>query len=121
MADPTSRSATRPPGAFVVLCTAPDAEVAATLARSLVTQRLAACVNVVPGLTSHYHWDGRLQEDAELLLLAKTDAGRVEALIAAIEHEHPYECPEAVALPVQRGSARYLDWIGRSLRGDVED
>ncbi len=99
-----------------MLCTAPDAETAARLARLLVSRRLAACVNVIPGLSSHYHWDDALREDPELLLLAKTDGDHLAELIEAIEQEHPYECPEAIALPISAGSSAYLEWIRQSLR-----
>lgn len=95
----------------VVLVTAPDAETAQRLAHALVTERLAACVNLVPGIRSVYRWEGRIHEDAEVLLVAKTRADRCDALAARIQALHPYELPEVVVLPVTGGSAGYLDWV----------
>jgi periplasmic divalent cation tolerance protein len=97
--------------ARVVLITAPDVETASRLARALVEERLAACVNLVPGIRSIYRWEGEVSEDAEVLLLAKTRADRCDALAARIEALHPYELPEVVALPVASGSVRYLAWV----------
>ncbi len=97
--------------ARIVLMTAPDAKVAATIARALVDERLAACVNVISGVRSIYRWQGDVEDDAEVLLLAKTRADRCAALAARVEALHPYELPEVVVLPVEGGSERYLDWI----------
>jgi periplasmic divalent cation tolerance protein len=100
-----------PDAARVVLVTAPDAEVAARLARSLVEERLVACVNVLPGIRSFYRWEGEVQDDAEVLLVAKTAASRCRELAMRVEALHPYELPEIVVLPVEGGSERYLDWV----------
>lgn len=97
--------------ARVVLMTAPDARVAEQIARTLVEERLAACVNLVPGVRSVYRWQGVVEDDAEVLLIAKTAAARCAALAARVEALHPYELPEVVVLPVQGGSERYLDWV----------
>jgi periplasmic divalent cation tolerance protein len=101
-----------PTDALVVLVTAPTAEKAAEIARAVVEERLAACGNVVPGLRSIYRWEGRVQEDAEALLVLKTTRARFEALRDRVLALHPYEVPEVIALPVAAGSARYLAWIG---------
>ena len=93
---------------FVVLSTAPDAEVAAMLARTLVERRLAACVNVVPAVRSFYRWKGRVHDEAEVLLVAKTDKERLAGLIDALAAAHPYDCPEIVALPIVEGLPAYL-------------
>jgi periplasmic divalent cation tolerance protein len=95
----------------VVLVTAPDAESAARIARTLIEEGLAACVNLVPGMRSIYRWQGAVQEDAESLLIAKTRAGLVPALAARVRALHPYELPEVIALPVVAGSEPYLDWV----------
>lgn len=95
----------------VVLVTAPDAECAEQLARALVEERLAACVNVVPGVRSFYRWQGRVQDAAELLLVAKTRAERGAALAARVKELHPYELPEVLELPAAGGSDAYLEWI----------
>lgn len=99
------------PGLRVALITAPDAEVAARIARTLVEEHLAACVNLVPGVRSVYRWQGQLQEDAEVLLVVKTRADRVAALAERLRAVHPYELPELVALPVADGLQPYLDWV----------
>jgi periplasmic divalent cation tolerance protein len=97
--------------ALVVLVTAPTAEQAAELARTLVEARLAACGNVIPGLRSIYRWEGRVHDDAEALLLLKTTRPRLEALREAVLRLHPYQVPELLALPVEAGSAGYLEWL----------
>lgn len=101
--------------ALVVLVTTPSADVAAELARTLVGERLAACGNVLPGLRSIYRWQGAVQEDAEALLILKTTRARFEPLRDRVLALHPYEVPEVIALPVEAGSAAYLDWIASSL------
>ena len=95
----------------VVLLTAPDAGCAERLARALVDERLAACVNIVPGVRSFYRWEGAVQDDAELLLVAKTQASRGAALAARVKELHPYDLPEVLELPAVGGSDAYLDWI----------
>lgn len=97
--------------AVVVLSTAPDDEVAARVARALVEGGLAACVNIVPGVRSIYRWQGKLCDDAERLLVIKTRPARADAVIAAIKANHPYECPEAIVLPITGGAAAYLAWV----------
>lgn len=95
---------------LVVLCTAPNEDTAAGLAEGLVEARLAACVNVIPGLKSHYRWQGKLEVDAEVQLLIKTRRGRFEQLAAWIQANHPYDVPEIVALPAERVSEAYSRW-----------
>jgi len=97
--------------ALVVLVTAPSAEEAARLARALVEARLAACGNVLPGLRSIYRWEGRVQDEAEALLLLKTTRDRFEALRDELLRLHPYDVPEVLALPVEAGSPAYLAWL----------
>lgn len=100
-----------PGDVLVVLVTTPTPEVAADLARALVEARLAACGNVVPGLRSIYRWEGAVQDEPEALLVLKTTRGRFEPLREAVLRRHPYQVPEVVALPVEAGSAPYLDWV----------
>lgn len=97
--------------ARIVLVTAPDLEVASRLGRALVEERLAACVNLVPGLRSIYRWEGQIEEAAEVMLVVKTRQERCEALAARVEALHPYELPEVVVLPIEGGGDRYLAWI----------
>lgn len=87
----------------------PDA--AATLARALVEQRAAACVNILPGVQSVYRWNGETAQDHEALLLIKFGTGGFDRLRAAILELHPYELPEIIAVPVNQGHAPYLDWV----------
>ena len=97
--------------ALVVLCTVPTAELAAELARTLVEARLAACGNVVPGLRSVYRWQGKVEDEAEVLLVLKTTRERFPALRDELLRRHPYQVPEVLALPVEAGSAAYLEWL----------
>ena len=95
----------------VVWVTAPDAETGARIARTVVEERLVACVNLVPGVRSIYRWEGQVEEEQEVLLIAKTVASRATALAARIAQLHPYEVPEVLELPVGGGSQPYLDWV----------
>mmetsp|Transcript_32332 Transcript_32332/g.82123 ORF Transcript_32332/g.82123 Transcript_32332/m.82123 type:complete len:162 (-) Transcript_32332:416-901(-) len=98
-------------GAIVVYCTVPNQEVADKLSGVLVEGKLAACVNIVPGLTSVYWWDGKVNRDAELLLVIKTRASLLGELTAAIKSNHPYDEPEVISLPITGGSPSYLAWL----------
>ncbi|WP_337244018.1 divalent-cation tolerance protein CutA [Luteimonas sp. gir] len=93
------------------LNTCPDDATAQHVARALVDARLAACVNLVPGVTSIYRWQGQVQSDAEVLLVIKTTADRLEALTERLRALHPYDTPALVALPVAGGLADYLRWV----------
>ena len=95
----------------VALSTAGTAEDAERIARALVEGRLAACVNIVPGVVSVYRWKGEVCRDEERLLIIKTRAGRIEALREALVAIHPYELPELVALPIEAGHEPYLAWL----------
>jgi periplasmic divalent cation tolerance protein len=99
------------PAAFVVLSTFPDAETAARIARALVEEQLAACVNVVPAVRSIYRWDGKVCDEAEALAVIKTTAERYAALAARIAELHPYQVPELIALPLADGHPPYLAWL----------
>jgi len=101
--------------AVVVLSTVGTAEDASRIARALVERRLAACVNVVPGVRSVYRWQGRVEEDDERLLVIKTRRERFEALREALLALHPYELPEAIVLPIEAGHAPYLAWLDESV------
>lgn len=100
---------------LVVLVTCPP-DKAESIAEGLIEDRLAACVNVVPGLRSVYRWKGAVQKDQEALLLVKTTPDRFDALKRAVLARHPYELPEVIALPVERGHAPYIDWVVESTR-----
>ncbi|MBK1723553.1 divalent-cation tolerance protein CutA [Thiocystis violacea] len=100
----------------LMLCTCPDRDTGLSLAKTLVEERLAACVNLVPGITSVYRWEGALQEDAEVLLLIKSTTARTAALIERLGQLHPYEVPEIIALPITEGSTAYLSWLDNCTR-----
>jgi len=94
-----------------VLSTAPNIKEARQLAGLLVSKRLAACVQLLTGLESHYRWKGMKETSREVLLLIKTRASLYKKLEAAILKNHPYEVPEIVCLPITKGSRSYLDFI----------
>jgi periplasmic divalent cation tolerance protein len=96
---------------LVVLCTFPSHEVAVKVADQLVEERLAACVNLVPGLTSIYRWKGDTARDAEVLALIKTRRERYDAVAARLAALHPYEVPEVVALPAEAVAGAYAEWV----------
>ncbi|PWK86665.1 divalent-cation tolerance protein CutA [Fulvimonas soli] len=100
-----------PDPVLLCYCTCPDAASAQALADALVGEGLAACVNRLPGVRSTYRWRGEVNTDSEELLLIKTTAGRFAALEARLLELHPYELPELIAVPVERGHAAYLDWV----------
>lgn len=97
--------------ALLVLTNLPDAATAHELARQLVDERVAACVNVLAPCRSVYRWEGAIEDAEEVPLLIKTTAERYPALEAAIRARHPYELPEIVAVPIVRGLPGYLDWM----------
>jgi periplasmic divalent cation tolerance protein len=100
---------------IVVLSTCGSAEEAASIARALVERRLAACVNIVPGVRSVYRWKGAVEEAGEWLLIVKSSQALFERLEEELRRMHSYETPEIVALPVAAGSASYLEWLGAEL------
>ena len=98
------------------LCTVPDQDTATRIAEALVTEQLAACVNIIPAIQSVYRWEGAIEHDEELLLLIKTSAAiwpRLEARILAL---HPYELPEIISVRIQDGNNNYLNWITNNLK-----
>jgi periplasmic divalent cation tolerance protein len=99
----------------IVFVTAPSIEVARELASGILENCLAACVNLVPGVESHYWWEGKLCEETEVLMVMKTTGEKLAALEAFVLAAHPYDTPEFVALKIESGSARYLDWISGSV------
>jgi periplasmic divalent cation tolerance protein len=103
----------------IALTTCPSLDVARDLARAIVDARLAACVNVVPGLTSIYRWQGEVQESSEVLLMMKTTAEHLPAMMDAVRQLHSYDVPEFLALNVESGNPRYIDWLFTSVGGDA--
>ncbi|WP_197722110.1 divalent-cation tolerance protein CutA [Sulfuriflexus mobilis] len=99
---------------MLVYCTCPDHATAVSLANTLVDEALAACINIVPGLTSIYHWQGKRETGSEELLMIKTIQEQYPTLQARIVALHPYELPEVIAVSIQAGLPAYLDWIDTS-------
>lgn len=99
------------PGALVVFVTVPDEPCAVKLSESLLQQRLAACIHVLPAGTSRYRWQGKIESSVEYTLLIKTTSGRFAELEAAIRRLHPYEVPEIVGVPMVAVAPSYLKWI----------
>jgi periplasmic divalent cation tolerance protein len=105
--------------AILVLCACPDAACASRIAQALVAERLAACVNRIGGIASTYRWQGRVDNDSEVLLLIKSVRDRFDALRERILALHPYELPEVIAVDIGLGHAPYLDWIARETASDA--
>ena len=97
---------------IVVFITVPSREVGEEIARALLEQRLAACVNIVSPIHSLYIWEGETHSDEEVMLIVKTRAAIfADRFVPAVQAVHPYEVPEIIALPITMGSRDYLDWI----------
>ena len=101
-------------------CACPDAGTATRIARALVDERLAACVNVLPTMHSVYRWRGAVEHADEMMLLIKTRADRLPALSARLQVLHPYELPELLAVEVAGGLPAYLDWIAAQTTLELE-
>ena len=99
-----------------VYVTTADAEEARRIGRALVDENLAACVNILPGHTAIYRWEGKLEEGAECAFLAKTTAGRFEALRARVRALHSYDLPCIVAFPSETGDPEFLEWVRGGVR-----
>lgn len=107
MASETYSSGTHS-AAFV---TCPNDTVAKELARGIVEKKLAACVNIIPQIMSVYEWQGKIEEDNEVLLMIKTRSSKVSALAEYVRSNHPYEVAEVISLPIDQGNPPYLKWI----------
>lgn len=97
--------------AQLVFCTCPDFETAKTLAEKIVASKLAACLNIVPGLTSLFNWGGKMETAEEVLLILKTTSEAYTRLEATLLENHPYDCPEIIGISIQHGYRGYLKWI----------
>jgi periplasmic divalent cation tolerance protein len=100
----------------IVLTTCGSQNEAEKIAQNLVENRLAACVNIIPQIRSIYRWEGKVESAQEWLLLVKTTVGKFEQVREAIRGLHSYELPECIAIPVEDGSAAYLEWIEESVK-----
>lgn len=95
----------------LIYSTFPSAEAAELIGRLLIEQRLAACVNVIAGMTSIYRWEGRIARDSEAVMIIKTRKGAADAVIAAVKERHSYTNPALLVIPVEAGSADYIAWL----------
>jgi periplasmic divalent cation tolerance protein len=100
---------------IVVLSNCGSEEEARRIARALVEARVAACVNILPGIQSIYHWQGAIQEDSEWMLVIKSTRSMFDRLSIELRKVHSYQVPEVLAIPVVAGSPDYLDWMDREL------
>ncbi|KAJ8465279.1 hypothetical protein OPV22_027831 [Ensete ventricosum] len=101
---------------IVVYVTVPNKEAGKKLAQGIIQEKLAACVNQVPGIESVYWWDGKVQTDSEELLIIKTRESLLSALTEHVQSNHAYDVPEVIALPINGGNLKYLEWIKNSTR-----
>jgi periplasmic divalent cation tolerance protein len=106
---------------LLIFTNLPDETSAQTLAAELVTERLAACVNILAPCRSVYRWQGEIENTQEVPLLIKTTAERYAALETAIRARHPYELPEIIAIPIAYGLPDYLAWVATETRGEAPD
>ena len=109
-----------PAAAIVVFVTTAHSEEAARLAEMLIGQRLAACVQILPEVESVYRWQGKIERQKEVLLIAKTTTAKFDELEREVRAIHSYETPEIVALPLKAGSAAYLEWLNSSVSDEAE-
>ena len=99
-----------------VYMTAGSVEEARLIGETLVAERLAACVNMIEGMTSIYRWQGEIQRDTEVVMIAKTRKDKFDRLIERVGGLHSYDCPCVVALPVDSGGVAFLDWIDEQVK-----
>ena len=99
---------------LLAISTVPDAELAQSVSRQLVAQKLAACANIGSGVESIYHWEGKIEEGHETLVFFKTTRSRFDEFQRVLRSLHPYEVPEIVALPIADGLPAYLQWVESS-------
>lgn len=113
----TQASPPRELSAVLVYATCPSPELAAVIGRLLIEARLAACVNILPAMTSIYRWQGAIESATETVLIAKTTSAQAQGVVASIVSQHPYDLPAVIVLPVVAGAQGYLDWIGSEVSG----
>lgn len=96
--------------------TTPNEDSAKRIAHDLITNKLAACVNIIPGIQSIYEWEGRINEDSEYLLMIKTATDAVDNLSKFVRENHPYSVAEVISVKIENGNPPYLDWIEKSMK-----
>ncbi|BFZ06028.1 hypothetical protein BsWGS_09067 [Bradybaena similaris] len=106
--------------ASMAFVTVPNIEVGKKLAHGLVENKLAACVNIIPQVTSVYTWEGKINEDSELLLMIKSLTSRVDDISDYVRKNHPYECAEVISAKIDNGNPPYLKWISDTVSDKTE-
>lgn len=104
----------------IAFVTTTDETSAKILANLIITHKLAACVNIIPKITSIYHWDGKINEDSEVLMIIKTKTIRMDDLIKFVRENHTYSVAEVISIPIEKGNPPYLDWIARTVPDKYE-
>jgi len=99
----------------IIFCTCPNKDTAKKIAHLLVSNHLAACVNILPGITSVYSWEEQIESVQEHLLFIKSNKNNYQSIEKMLFKHHPYEIPEIIAVPIERGLTEYLDWIDSCL------
>ncbi|CAA9991289.1 cutA homologue, putative [Plasmodium knowlesi strain H] len=105
---------------IAVYVTAPGTDVAEKISNVLLEDKLASCVNIIPGVLSLYHWKGEIARDNEVLMMIKTKKNLFSKIVDAVKANHPYEVPEVISVPIHQGSKDYLDWISKSVKSPSE-
>ncbi len=105
---------------LLVMTNLPDAATAHRIAQRLIERKLAACANILPVVTSMYRWQGKIEVASECAMWLKTTRVQYDALLQALLEQHPYELPEVIALPVERGLPAYLKWIETETQADED-
>ncbi len=100
---------------LIILCTCPDQTTAEDIASHLVRHKLAACINIIAGVTSIYEWHGKIEKTQEYQLVIKSHSDKYSSIEEEIKSLHPYELPEIIAVPIERGHPDYLQWINTCL------
>ncbi|CRH02913.1 cutA, putative [Plasmodium relictum] len=101
---------------IAVYVTTPNKDVAENISNVLLREKLASCVNIIPGILSLYHWKGEIAKDNEVLMMIKTKKHLFQEIVNSVKLNHPYEVPEVIAIPIQLGNKEYLDWISNSVK-----
>lgn len=105
-----------PGSASIAYVTTPDETVAKQLARGLIDRKLAACINIIPKITSIYQWEGELNEDSEVMMMIKTGTHCIDEISKYIRENHPYKVAEVISIPIENGNPPYMDFINQSLK-----
>ncbi len=100
---------------ITVIMTAPNEEEGASIAKTLVEEKLLACVNIIPKIRSIYRWEGKICDEAEVMLIGKTGSMLAAAVVKRVKELHSYDVPEVICLPITTGSGDYLHWIEESV------